>query len=216
MIWHFYGIMASQEAPSRWEYFENVQLETYQFGLVSALVSAPLKGQTLEQVLLHNEIIEMSMAQVTLLPARFAAPVSLGALEQFLNNPQGLLERLRVLRGKKEFAIRAELKPHDILTDTSSGRAYLLSKQAAQKIAQHNANLCQELQAVLERHLPYQEIRVLETDAAKFRLAFLVAQTDFEVFAAQCQMYLTQFKDQFLHLSLHGAFAPYSFTQPQE
>ncbi len=216
MNWHLYGILRSAQAPLEWQAVQGIQLQTIVAGSLGAVVSVPLEGQMVQQALLHNSIVEATLEQIPLLPARFATPISAEQIQRQLESQQtALLRRLTTLQFTREYAVRAQLEPLPVVESipTTSGRAYLEGKAALLRISEARAEQCQQLKATLEAVLPFRESKVLEASQELYRLAFLVAQDKLLVFQNALQSVLASQHQGFVRITMHGAFAPYSFAE---
>jgi hypothetical protein len=192
-------LVSSRQTPSnQQEALQQQRIETLQQQRIEALH--------------HHRVVEAASAVFdSLLPVRFAAPLSLERLEM------GLRERLPALHAQLErltqtceYTLRATLPatlpPQPQVTPTT-GRAYLEHKKAALQIPPEMQALSSEF-----AELPCLEQR-LQNHNQPYRMAFLVQKDNQASFVQHTNALIARHTNRFSSLGLYGAFAPYSFAE---
>jgi hypothetical protein len=174
--------------------------------LVSSHQANPAANQ--HNALLHHRVVEAaSLVFDSLLPVRFAAPLSFERLETALQERlPGLYAQLERLTQTCEYTLRATLPAQPQVTPTT-GKAYLELKKAALQIppqAQDLANGFAKLPCLEQR---------LQNHNQPYRMAFLVQKANQTSFVQQANALIAHHTKHFSSLGLYGAFAPYSFAE---
>jgi hypothetical protein len=222
-LWHVYAILGQDPGEVRLQGLGGGRVQAVRGGAVWALASERGSAVTAADPIEHHRVIEGALEQWPLLPARFAAPVTLETLVQRLERDALIhIAALERVRDAREFAIRAELEdvPPTAATPPeapTTGRAYLQSRRQellANETA--NAKLLAFSDQLCARLAPFAlEFTHRYPQPGLYRGVALVPQAGLDAFGHAFAETLAAMPCAGVRPSLHGPYPPYSFTEPR-